>query len=345
MDNLIPREVHTDIAPETKKAEITISKKSIKIVVVLLVIVIIVGVVGWNYYEKQKKIVATVDGEVITIDELNKVFAALPAQYQGLVTKASLLDQLVQAKVLYLEAQKQGITISDTELNEKLDNLKKEMGLTDEAFDAELTKQGANKDEIIDNFKKQLVIKKYLDEKVFNTISVSEDDVKTYYTDNSEQFKIGEQVTARHILIGNKSMSDADLSAKAKEVLSKVTKDNFCGYVKEYSMDSASVANCGEYTFGRDDSFVEEFKNLSFKQSPGQMGIVKSQFGYHIIWTVKKTPAKTLTLDEARENIEKTIKAQKEKDVFKTHYETIKKEYTIEKSYSEDGESSDEPSA
>lgn len=318
---------------ETKKEGIKISKKSLKIVSVVVVIIIVAAFFYWKYYEGQKNIVATIDDETITIDELNKVYASMPAQYQGLITKEALLDQLVQAKVLYLEAQKQGVTINDSELENKLIELKKSLGLTDEEFSKELAAQGKSEAEIIENYKKQLTIQKFLDEKVFASVTITEKDTKDYYKENLAQFNVDEQVTVRHILVGNATLSDDVLSAKARGILAKATQDNFCDLVQEYSIDSGSVPTCGEYTFGKDAALVEEFKNLSFKQKPGQMGIVKSMYGYHIIWTVKKTPAKTLTLEEGRGKIEETIKATKEKEVFKKYYDKLINDYTIKKSY------------
>jgi len=53
---------------------------------------------------------------------------------------------------------------------------------------------------------------------------------------------------------------------------------------------------------------VPEFESVAFSQSTNQISdIVTTQFGYHIIKTLEKNPAKTVPFDEAAPDIRKFL--------------------------------------
>lgn len=310
------------------KNELKISKKFI--IFGVLIILIASYFVITNYYKRSESIAAKVNGEIITIEELDKAYNSLPEQYKTLIDKKDLLDQLIQAKVFYLEAEKRGIIVDKDEAKKMFDDIKDVSGLSDEEFAENIAKQGINEEELIESYSKQLTLQKFLDENLLNKIEITDENVKKYYDDNIVQFKLDEQVVVRHILIGDSNMTKEEKNSKAKELLKNINKDNFCDYVKNYSSDIASVDNCGEYKFTKKDPFVEEFKDLSFNQNVGQIGIVDTQYGTHIIWTAEKIPAKTLKFDEVKDKIKDFLKNQEARNLYKGFYDEIAVNYKIE---------------
>lgn len=281
----------------------------------------------------QGELAATINGDPITMEELDNLYESLPAQYKGSVTKDTLLDQLIQTKVLYIKAQEQNLVASDEEVLEAMLKTMLQSGMTQEQFDAQLATQGITKEELQDQYKKQLTIEKYLNQTYLQTISVSDEEISTFYEENPNQFQVPEMATVRHILFGNETMTQSEQESLANDILSELTKDNFCAYVTEYSTDVASHNVCGEYNFTQNDPLVPEFIELSFAQNEGDMGITTSQFGAHIIWTVKKTPARTVSLEEVKPQIEEYLLNEKAKDNFPTYYEELITDVDIQKKY------------
>lgn len=315
---------------EKKIDSIKISKNLVFAVIAgILLVLIFFGIQEKNLFNKGE-VVAVVNGEKIYLNELNKAFENMPAQYKGTVTRKSLLNQIVQSKVYYREAIKQNILVSDEDAKSELEKIRINSGLSEEDFKTRVESQGSTIGELIDNYKKQLTVQKFIDEKFLNTIEVSEDEINSYYLENINRFKTDEQVTVKHILIGNTEMTNEEQDSKSRELLSQLNEGNFCQYVEDFSTDEASVPNCGEYTFGRADSYVEEFKKLSFEQNPGDMGVVRTQFGSHIIWTVEKIPSRVIDLDEAEEGITTLLKAEKGADRYDSFYQELSKDSEIE---------------
>lgn len=96
-----------------------------------------------------------------------------------------------------------------------------------------------------------------------------------------------DSVKVRHILIasgpqGGLPDSVAKKRADSIEVAVKGGA-NFKELVERYSDDPGSKQNGGEYDLTPSTQFVPEFKNFAFDGSKGQVKVVKTQFGYHVM--------------------------------------------------------------
>ncbi|MDP9039516.1 MAG: peptidyl-prolyl cis-trans isomerase [Acidobacteriota bacterium] len=146
---------------------------------------------------------------------------------------------------------------------------------------------------------------------------IADSEVQAYYTAHQVQYKTDEQVKTRHILIASKAGADAqaDTAAKTKaeEVLKQVQSGgSFADLAKKYSDDPGSKDQGGELpmvpTAGLDPAYAKAAMALN----PGQTsGLVKSQFGYHIIQTEAKQPAGTKPLAEVKDSITQVLAQQK----------------------------------
>ena len=82
--------------------------------------------------------------------------------------------------------------------------------------------------------------------------------------------------------------ADAAAKAKAQDVLNKVNAGgDFAALAKQYSQDS-TAANGGDLGFFAKGQMVKEFEDAAFALEPGKTtGLVKTQYGYHIIKLVE----------------------------------------------------------
>jgi len=146
---------------------------------------------------------------------------------------------------------------------------------------------------------------------------VTDAEVQAYYNSHLAEYKTDEQVKTRHILISSKAGADAQTDnaakAKAQDVLKQLQAGgNFAELAKKYSEDPGSKDQGGELplmpTAGLDPAYAKAAMALN----PGQTsGLVKSQFGYHIIQTEQKQPAGTKPLSEVKDSIVQVLQQQK----------------------------------
>ena len=97
----------------------------------------------------------------------------------------------------------------------------------------------------------------------------------------------------RHILIpfigASRAPADAKPKAEAEALADslltvlKSDKSKFSEFVTEYSTDQGSVNNEGRYDWFAYDRMVPEFRNFAFEGKTGDLGVVETAFGLHII--------------------------------------------------------------
>jgi peptidyl-prolyl cis-trans isomerase D len=145
----------------------------------------------------------------------------------------------------------------------------------------------------------------------------SEAEIQAYYNSHLDQFKVAEQVETRHILIsvprGADAKTDAAAKAKAEDVLKQVQSGgNFVDLAKKYSDDPGSKDQGGKLPMMPTSGLDPAYAQAAMALNPGQTsGLVRSQFGYHIIQTVAKQPAHTKSLAEVHDSIVAAIESQK----------------------------------
>ena len=108
------------------------------------------------------------------------------------------------------------------------------------------------------------------------------------------------EVYVKHVLIGwkgaggsdprSENRSNDDAAKLAKEVLAKLkaTPANVDAIVSENSEDPGSAKSGEPYQVKSDTPFVPEFKKLALRLKDGEVGIVKTSFGYHVMIRVPK---------------------------------------------------------
>ncbi|MFM2123586.1 MAG: hypothetical protein RL328_37, partial [Acidobacteriota bacterium] len=153
-------------------------------------------------------------------------------------------------------------------------------------------------------------------DKVAQTMTVSEKELRDAYAGAIDNFRSPEQIHARHILVSTADKSDAEkktLLAKAED-LAKQAKGgaNFSDLAKKSSDDTGNAPNGGDLgTFGR-GQMVPEFENAAFALKPGEVsGVVTSQFGYHIIKVEEKIPSKVTPFENVRADLERELRNSK----------------------------------
>ena len=104
--------------------------------------------------------------------------------------------------------------------------------------------------------------------------------------------QLPDSARVRHILIPiglnpTDSISRTDEQAKktADSLLTilRSNKSRFASFVKDYSSDIGSIDNDGVYEWFEYTKMVPEFRDYSFEQSVGDIGVVRTNFGYHIV--------------------------------------------------------------
>lgn len=152
-------------------------------------------------------------------------------------------------------------------------------------------------------------------------VKVDEDEIKTYYEDNADSFKEEKQVKARHILFrlaeDAAAETEKQVKAKAEKVLEKARAgEDFAKLAKEHSEDVSTKDNGGDLGYFQKGQMISAFENAAFSLPKGGIsGLIKTSFGYHMIKVEDIKEAKTLSFQEAHDQIAGMLTTNKAKDL------------------------------
>lgn len=168
--------------------------------------------------------------------------------------------------------------------------------------------------------KKNLVLLIADQAKIDQSLNVPDDELRKIYNQNQAQYHVPEQATVRHILFmtqGKPPADEAKIKAQAEQVMNDIKsgKLKFEDAVKKYSEDPGSKDKGGEYTVQRNGQMVKEFEDAAFTQKPGDLGLVKTSYGYHIVQVEKREPAHQQTFDEVKGQLAEQAKKSKVNDI------------------------------
>ena len=250
------------------------------------------------------------------------------------------IEDMVKDKIMLKQAEKAGFKPSaefvakemkeefaelPKEEQEEIEETLKENGLTLE----EHMKQTSENPEIqMKAALSKFVHTEYLDKAKKN---VSDDDIKKLYEEHIDGFKKLEGVTVAHILIQldeEKEASDADAAdkeAKAKidAIYDELLKDpaSFDKLAQEKSDCPSGKRDNGKLpAFDKDGMLLDgngamdqTFASAAFEiEKPGQITKpVKTQFGYHIIKLIEKTPEEVTPIEKVKDKLTEYLAAEK----------------------------------
>lgn len=152
---------------------------------------------------------------------------------------------------------------------------------------------------------------------------VKTEDARKYYDEHQSDFGTPEERQASHILVAVAAaapQAEQDAAkAKAEQLLQQARKNpaGFADLAKQNSQDPGSAANGGSLGFFGRGMMVRPFEDAAFTLKQGEIsGLVKSDFGYHIIKLLAVKPAKLLPFEEVRAGIINKLRQQKAADLF-----------------------------
>lgn len=317
-----------------------------KILALVLSLMMVLSLVGCS---SENKVVATVNGQEITLGNYEKLLALNKSSMESYygsdiwsteveegttyedTLKDMVLESMISSEVIYQQAEKEKVAPTDEEVQEQIDSFNESIK-EDTDYQNELKNMGINDEFLKFQFARDIANQNLQSHYEENT-EVSETDMEKYYEDNKDDFYT-DTVTASHILIktqddeGNE-LSDED-KAKAKETaeeaLAKVKSgEDFAEVAKEYSEDTSASSGGELGTFGR-GQMVEEFETAAFDMNAGDVSdIVETQYGYHIIKVTERVDEQ-----QSYEDVKSTIKTTLLNDKYTEYIQNLEDEATIE---------------
>lgn len=206
---------------KTKKAELKKSQKRSTGFIIKLLAIILIGSAVFLLAKKYRSffVAGTVNNHPITRWELNK-------KLQDSYGKTAF-DEMVSEYLLKDAAKKNGITVSQNEIDEKVASAAAQYGGKDQLMQMAQS-AGINTDSQLNQFFEMQLIVQKLEDKLFK-VSITDDEIQKYYDDNKDY-------------LGNKKLDEVRDQIK-QQLTSQKLSDQF----SQWFSDLRQKANIQDY--------------------------------------------------------------------------------------------------
>ena len=205
--------------------------------------------------------------------------------------------------------------------------------LTDELVNQELILQNAKENNFDqeDEFRQRLeevkndMLKNYAMHKIFNEVTINDDEVLDYYNKNKDTLFSPTTYTASHILVEDEN--------KANKILEEIENGlDFAEAAKKYSLDPSKDNGGSLGTFPK-GVMVPEFQEGLDKLSIGEVSKpVKSQFGYHLI-KLNDKKVNEQNFEDIKDNVRSTYEMIKRQEKYLELVNDLYKKSEVKKYY------------
>ncbi len=277
-------------------------------------------------------VVMTVNGDEVRADEYAGYMEYNMAYYASMYAQMGISDlwnnaeasaafgpsmpeaakqQAVYTRVIMQKMKELGLTLSYSQEKQLADARKQTINNT--SYDGYLKQiaQFGFSDKAYTNFMYLSIYYQTLEDYYYgeNGVNVpSEEELKQYFEDN--------YITAKHILISTtnpttgETRTDEEAKALAQSILDRINNgEDFDTLMTQYNEDPGVASSPNGYTF-TEGQMVDEFYNGAKALAEGEVsGLVKSQYGYHIIM---RTVLDESQLDTNRDDIVSAIASTKD---------------------------------
>lgn len=281
--------------------------------------------------------VEVTNGEVANeVNRLNQQVGRMSPDQRGQMQGAmrqQAIDNLISRILLEQQIEKEGIEITQEEIGARMAEIRSTVG-SEEDLKNRLAMMGMTLEGLEREMGTGLAVEKLIAEHA-PVSEVTEADISAYYQDNPGQFEQPEMVKASHILIKSEPNDTEAMKQRARDEAESVLAEldagaDFAELAKVHSVCPSSERG-GDLGFFQRGQMVEPFADAAFAMEVGETGgPVETQFGYHIIKVTDRQEARSIPLDEVKDQVRAMLEGQRQQEAMKTYTDQLRAAADIE---------------
>lgn len=243
-------------------------------------------------------------------------------------------EQAIGTALLFAEAAKLDLPVSDDEVEESLRRMTDEAG-GPARLRAILDKQGQNVQQLREEIRRGRRVDKLVEKITADTPDPTDAEAEAFFAEHRDEFGKAEQVRAQHILVSPKGDSPEDdlaAIAKIREIRERILAGS------DFSTEAAAHSDCpsgkqagGSLGWFSRGMMVKEFDEAAFSMKVGELSdIVKTQFGYHVIYKNDAQPETIPDFAEVRDRVKDILRHQRRGEALAAHVAELREKAVVE---------------
>lgn len=294
------------------------------------------------------RVAAVVNRDIITLSEVNQRAAPELARLAGekdprrrADARAQMmkqaLDVLIAEKLIEAEIRELGMTVSPSEVDEAMADVRKQNGMeTQEQFEELLQREGYTLKSYREFLGKQIARGRLMQMKVGPKVKVSEEDLKAAYAQYAKLEGGEAEVHARHILVSvdpKASPEQVEAAQKKAQAIAEEARRpgmDFAALAKARS-EGPSAEDGGDLGFFRRGVMVPAFEKTAFALKEGEVSEpIRTNFGWHVLKVEERRAVGVAPYEELRAKLEQQLRQDKTEKYIDQYVQELRQKSSVE---------------
>jgi peptidyl-prolyl cis-trans isomerase SurA len=297
-----------------------------------------------------EKIAAVVGENVILASEVEEKAGPLLAEASRIpdpgkrsarasALRREVLERLIDDELILQQATDLKLSVTSEQVDASIEEIKRQNNIDDEQLRQALKSQGMSMAAYRADLKRQLLRFRVLNIAVGSRVTISDEDVKTYYDRHMKAGGENVQVRASHIFVaipeGADTAAVSEKQAQAVKILERARAgEDFAKLARELSDDPATRAEGGDLGYFGRDMLPKAIEEMVFAMKPGDIrGPVRADRGFHVIKLVDRKSKDAKPLDEVKDDIRMQLRSKEMERQTKTYLTELRKKTLVDIRY------------
>lgn len=291
------------------------------------------------------RIVAVVNQEIITLSEVDKLIGHQKAEIDTgnrLERRKRLhelsriaLEKLIQEKLVEQEAKKTGIKVATKEIDGAIEEILRRNSATQEDLEKALTRDGLTLAAFRKEIERKILRSKLVQYAVKVEPNVSEKELREFYLKHLDRYKTEESYRPGHILFRVSKEASAEevreTRARCEKVLARLKAGDDFGEIALIYSEDVSSKDRGDLGLFKRGELLPAIEKEALRLKVGEIGgIIRTDFGFHIIKLLARIGGYPLPFEEVKEKVRQDYLEREYERSLHQYLESLKAKAIIE---------------
>jgi peptidyl-prolyl cis-trans isomerase SurA len=296
-----------------------------------------------------ERVIAVVNDDIILLSELRERVAPIVAEMerqgelsgrnrdaQLLLIRRRMLDLLVDERLMMIQAQQLKLGVTSEEIDRALAEIRKQNNVDMDDLIKALRQQGMTLAQYRQDLRKQILRLKVVNASVRAKISVSDDEVRTYYDQNVRKAGTQRTVRASHIYIAIPDGASPQEVARRRRLAGDLVERarggaDFAKLAREYSEDAATKNEGGDLGYFTRGSLPPAVEEIVFNMDVGDVrGPIRAARGFHVIKLLARKDEGVKPYDQVKEQLRQRLYSQEMEKATRAWLQELRKKAHVE---------------
>ncbi len=280
------------------------------------------------------RVIAIINDDIVTLKEVERYvrveqegkFVSVNEYFRNIQIRERI-NTFIDDVLIRQQAKKLKMDVTDREVNQIIENVKKQNLVTEEQFREQLRREGISYNDFFEGVRMNVLRSRVLTRVISPDIKVTEEMLRQYFEQHKEELR-GKEFRCQQIFVSGQRPDASKRAAAAYESLQQGKP--FAQVAKEFS-DDPSAEQGGDIGSVRSDELMPMLRAALGQIAVGQYTpVVATPYGFHILKLNEAKQGDPLPYDALKEVIQERVVQEESSKRYREYLDKLKASSYIE---------------